>query len=102
MSLSKHLVESYEQKLPMYPEQPFRPAHPVTPSLATPFGNRTMDPDASWMSGHGAYPGSNASAAGFSRWSEEKIAALQVRLARKLGPEYVTQRPGPGGGPKLR
>lgn len=35
-------------------------------------------------------------------WSEERIAQMQVRLARKLGPEYVTQRPGPGGGPKLR
>lgn len=35
-------------------------------------------------------------------WSEERVAQLQARLARKLGPEYVTQRPGPGGGPKLR
>ena len=39
---------------------------------------------------------------GFTSWSEEKVAALQVRLARKLGPEYVTQRQGPGGGGKLR
>jgi DNA repair and recombination protein RAD52 len=35
-------------------------------------------------------------------WSEERVEQLQARLRRKLGPEYVTQRPGPGGGPKLR
>jgi DNA repair and recombination protein RAD52 len=35
-------------------------------------------------------------------WSEERLAQMQVRLSRKLGPEYVSQRPGPGGGPKLR
>lgn len=34
-------------------------------------------------------------------WSEERIAQLQVRLSKRLGPEYVAQRPGPGGGPKL-
>lgn len=31
----------------------------------------------------------------------EKIAELQAKLNRKLGPEYISQRPGPGGGPKL-
>lgn len=30
-----------------------------------------------------------------------KIAALQAKLDQKLGPEYISQRPGPGGGPKL-
>ncbi|KAG6873663.1 hypothetical protein C0995_012597 [Termitomyces sp. Mi166 len=30
-----------------------------------------------------------------------KIAALQAKLNQKLGPEYISQRPGPGGGPKL-
>lgn len=38
----------------------------------------------------------------FTQFSEEKVATLQSRLAKKLGPEYITQRPGPGGGPKLR
>lgn len=31
----------------------------------------------------------------------QKIASLQAKLDRKLGPEYISQRPGPGGGPKL-
>lgn len=30
-----------------------------------------------------------------------KIAELQAKLDKKLGPEYISQRPGPGGGPKL-
>ncbi|KAG5646764.1 hypothetical protein DXG03_002450 [Asterophora parasitica] len=30
-----------------------------------------------------------------------KIASLQAKLNQKLGPEYISQRPGPGGGPKL-
>lgn len=30
-----------------------------------------------------------------------KIASLQSKLNQKLGPEYISQRPGPGGGPKL-
>lgn len=29
------------------------------------------------------------------------MAALQAKLNQKLGPEYISQRPGPGGGPKL-
>src|SRR6266540_5859815 len=36
-----------------------------------------------------------------SEETAKKIAALQVKLNRKLGPEYISQRPGPGGGPKL-
>jgi DNA repair and recombination protein RAD52 len=31
----------------------------------------------------------------------KKIASLQAKLNQKLGPEYISQRPGPGGGPKL-
>ncbi|KAJ2925393.1 hypothetical protein H1R20_g11718, partial [Candolleomyces eurysporus] len=30
-----------------------------------------------------------------------KIASLQAKLNQKLGPEYISQRPGPGGGPSL-
>lgn len=36
-----------------------------------------------------------------SQWSEERVHQIQARLARKLGPEYITQRPGPGGSSKL-
>ena len=30
-----------------------------------------------------------------------RIATLQAKLDKKLGPEYISQRPGPGGGMKL-
>jgi DNA repair and recombination protein RAD52 len=36
-----------------------------------------------------------------SQESANKIASLQAKLNKKLGPEYISQRPGPGGGPKL-
>ncbi|KAF9567119.1 hypothetical protein CPC08DRAFT_814324 [Agrocybe pediades] len=36
-----------------------------------------------------------------SEETAKKIATLQVKLNQKLGPEYISQRPGPGGGPKL-
>ncbi|ODO03521.1 hypothetical protein L198_02369 [Cryptococcus wingfieldii CBS 7118] len=36
-----------------------------------------------------------------SQWSEDRVEQIQARLKRKLGPEYVTQRPGPGGVQKL-
>ncbi|KAF8609580.1 Rad52/22 double-strand break repair protein [Ceratobasidium sp. AG-I] len=33
--------------------------------------------------------------------SHEQLAAMQAKLNRKLGPEFISQRPGPGGGMKL-
>ncbi|KZT62440.1 Rad52/22 double-strand break repair protein [Calocera cornea HHB12733] len=36
-----------------------------------------------------------------SQYSAEQIATLQAKLEKKLGPEYISTRPGPGGGPKL-
>ncbi|KAE9404588.1 Rad52 22 double-strand break repair protein [Gymnopus androsaceus JB14] len=36
-----------------------------------------------------------------SKSTAMKIAALQAKLNLQLGPEYISTRPGPGGGPKL-
>lgn len=36
-----------------------------------------------------------------SNETAKRIATLQAKLDKKLGPEYISQRPGPGGGPKL-
>ncbi|TFK20914.1 Rad52/22 double-strand break repair protein [Coprinopsis marcescibilis] len=41
------------------------------------------------------------SASGLSGGAGLRHAALQAKLNQRLGPEYVSQRPGPGGGPKL-
>lgn len=102
MGLAAHLIETYENKPtfnPSYPtpvRPPFRPFLPPQPELRS-----SMNPDESWMSSHG-FPSSTGGPSRFTQWSEDKIAQLQTRLARKLGPEYVTQRQGPAGGGKLR
>lgn len=101
MAYSAQLVDQYEKKPYIPPPSVTRPFQQPLPSMSTSFGDRTMNSDMSWAS----HVGANSTLGGPSRlsqWSEERIAALQVRLAKKLGPEYVTQRPGPGGGPKLR
>ncbi|GAV99823.1 dna repair and recombination protein rhm52 [Lentinula edodes] len=36
-----------------------------------------------------------------SKATSIKIASLQAKLNQQLGPEYISTRPGPGGGPKL-
>lgn len=38
---------------------------------------------------------------GISTSTAQKIATLQAKLNKRLGPEYISQRPGPSGGPKL-
>lgn len=38
---------------------------------------------------------------GLPVWSATRLATLQCKLNQRLGPEYLSQRPGPGGGPKL-
>lgn len=43
----------------------------------------------------------NPSFMDFSEATAMKIARLQAKLDQKLGPEYISQRPGPAGGPKL-
>ncbi|KAK6902680.1 hypothetical protein I203_107938 [Kwoniella mangroviensis CBS 8507] len=110
MSLSARLIESYEDRKPFIGDISTsfsRPAHLAIPRSSTPLARppaRTvnMDPNESWMSHHGQQSfTAGPSTQGTSSWSEERIQMLQARLARKLGPEYVTQRPGPGGGPKL-
>lgn len=60
--------------------------------------------EGSWMSTHGLpwwMAPQREMPSRLTPWSEEKLAQLQVRLARRLGPEYLATRPGPGGGPKL-
>ncbi|KAF9517727.1 hypothetical protein BS47DRAFT_1290541 [Hydnum rufescens UP504] len=42
-----------------------------------------------------------ASSSRVTNESTTKIATLQAKLNRQLGPEFISQRPGPGGGPKL-
>ncbi|KAF9077439.1 hypothetical protein BDP27DRAFT_1442092 [Rhodocollybia butyracea] len=43
----------------------------------------------------------DTSSMNLSKATAIKIASLQAKLNRQLGPEYISTRPGPGGGPKL-
>ncbi|WFC99000.1 DNA repair protein rad52 [Malassezia yamatoensis] len=38
---------------------------------------------------------------GLPLWTAKRLATLQCKLNQRLGPEYLSQRQGPGGGPKL-
>jgi len=38
---------------------------------------------------------------GLPLWSATRMAAIQVKLNQRLGPEFLSQRPGPGGVRKL-
>lgn len=38
---------------------------------------------------------------GLPLWTATRLATLQAKLAQRLGPEFLSQRPGPGGGVKL-
>ncbi|KAK4687132.1 DNA repair and recombination protein RAD52, partial [Tremellales sp. Uapishka_1] len=82
MSLASHLVNEYG-------------GHPSPQPHSTFQGARSNNEP--WMNQHGT----GGQGGRFTQWSEEKVASLQARLSRKLGPEYITQRAGPGGGPKL-
>ncbi|EPT00620.1 hypothetical protein FOMPIDRAFT_1122209 [Fomitopsis schrenkii] len=55
---------------------------------------------------HGTFPAQSSffhdtTLVDLSDESAKKIATLQAKLNKRLGPEYISQRPGPGGGPKL-
>lgn len=106
MSLSSNLIEAHERKPiihPYTPQHPSRLPHPSSYMQIDPAnGSYMTDPNNSSFFSQNGFPPSSASFPRFSQWSEEKVATLQARLARKLGPEYVTQRPGPAGGPRLR
>jgi DNA repair and recombination protein RAD52 len=49
----------------------------------------------------GSQSGFNNPNDSISEDTTKKIASLQAKLNQKLGPEYISQRPSPGGGPKL-
>lgn len=113
-TLSTLLIEQREQTMAGYGSLP-----PQMAPLQTPTTSRTAYQAPGTPLAHGAdgsqfgmYHGMSPfmsqgffgtpGPAQFTAWSEDKVATLQARLQKRLGPEYVTQRAGPGGGPKLR
>lgn len=112
-TLSAHLIEQRELSMTAYESLPPHMVPLQTPSRTTYQAPNTplAAADGSQFGKHhgtpmspfgGGFFGGTPGPATFTPWSEDKVATLQVRLQKKLGPEYVTQRAGPGGGPKLR
>lgn len=107
MSVSTKLLENYLEHQQTHLERGFS-APALSNRLARPIKKPTlqnrslrMDSNESSYMGRQNFPVS-APVQGFaSQWSEERVHQIQARLARKLGPEYITQRPGPGGSSKL-
>ncbi|KAG8216726.1 Rad52/22 family double-strand break repair protein-domain-containing protein [Butyriboletus roseoflavus] len=86
------------------------PAHPSTPTIIS-SGAMSFDARAHGTPGLSLPPIFSPAPTphallGFTPLTEDNttakhIATLQAKLNKKLGPEFVSQRPGPGGGPKL-
>jgi DNA repair and recombination protein RAD52 len=103
-SFSSHLIDSF-LSTQQQSRGPFGQHMPAQPEIAT-YGPMAFAP-----SMHGTFATNLARPSAlfnadpiYMNLSEEnamKIATLQAKLNKKLGPEFVSQRPGPGGGPKL-
>lgn len=109
MSVSTKLLENYLEHQQANPglERSFS-APALSNRLTRPIQKPTlqnrslkMDPNDSSYMGRQNFPVSTPIQGFASQWSEERVHQIQARLARKLGPEYITQRPGPGGTSKL-
>lgn len=110
-SLSKHLLESYESR------HPHRVSGFASSSSSSPQPNLVTSGMTSYNANmHGAPPMSMPSQMyafgtqpvkseyvepAISQETAMKIAKLQSKLDMKLGPEFISTRPGLGGGPKL-
>ena len=101
-SFSGHLVDSF-LSAQQQSRGPFRQHASASPEIAT-YGAMSFAP-----SMHGTFNQAVPSPMShmdpilmdLTEETARKIAALQAKLNKKLGPEYISQRPGPGGGPKL-
>ncbi|KAH8103106.1 RAD52 DNA repair protein [Cristinia sonorae] len=96
-SFSGHLVDSFLAA--QTPRGPFgQHSPPVSTHGPLAFapnmhGTFTQQSNASFLS--------DSTFMNLSEDTAKKIATLQAKLDRKLGPEFISQRPGPGGGMKL-
>jgi DNA repair and recombination protein RAD52 len=101
-AFSGHLVNSYNgnqigHSTPFIADRLTSGAVSFNPQMhGTPIANRSIsDTSFSFKSEPSFFD------SGLSDATTHKIAALQTKLNQRLGPEYISQRPGPGGGPKL-
>ncbi|KAJ3969093.1 hypothetical protein EV361DRAFT_922665 [Lentinula raphanica] len=116
-ALSGHVIESYYTLKSSQSSGPFGMAMHSTFNNANPnfwpsnssdivtSGAMSFDPNmhgnARPMTMAADLPEDQTSFMNLSKSTSVKIAALQAKLNQQLGPEYISTRPGPGGGPKL-
>ena len=99
-SFSGHLIDSF-LTAQQQSRGPFGQNVPTNPTISM-YGPMSFAPQI-----HGTFcaqPQPPTNMPVYQDISEEtakQIATLQARLNKKLGPEYLSQRPGPGGGLKL-
>lgn len=92
-AFSGHLVNTYQPNSPLNSSIISHGSMSFNPTMhGTPFAQQSLSLFGS--------PPSFANDS-ISEETAKKIASLQVKLNQKLGPEFISQRPGPGGGPKL-
>ncbi|KAJ3782520.1 hypothetical protein GGU10DRAFT_78485 [Lentinula aff. detonsa] len=116
-ALSGHVIESYYSLKSFQSSGPFGMAmHPTFNNAnSNPWPNSgnhivasgamSFDPDmhgnAQPMKLVSDFTEDQTSYMNLSKATSIKIASLQAKLNQQLGPEYISTRPGPGGGPKL-
>ena len=92
-AFSGHLVHSYQPNSPFNSSIVTHESMSFNPTLhGTPLAQQSF-------SLFGSSP--SFSNDGAREETTKKLALLQAKLNQKLGPEFISQRPGPGGGPKL-
>ncbi|KAI5118012.1 hypothetical protein M0805_003449 [Coniferiporia weirii] len=104
-ALSGHLVEQYytfhQSRAPF--GQPFHASQLATngPMSFAPQMHGSFPSQPAFLDQSMASMNAAPSYMDMSEATARKVATLQAKLDKKLGPEYISQRPGPGGGPKL-
>lgn len=98
-AFSGHLLQTFQAAQNAL-KGPFGQPHSIDPNVSI-HGSMSFAPNM-----HGTFPAQSSfsedsTLLDISDETEKRIATLQAKLNKKLGPEYISQRPGPGGGPKL-
>jgi hypothetical protein len=117
MTLASHLLSAMDPNTAPI-QTPHRPGYHQAYTAQTPRSVVAGNDGSQFGAHHGSFPppspwamlGDGGGGFGygmptpgrFTEWSADRVSTMQARLQRRLGPEYVTTRPGPGGGPKLR
>ena len=98
-AFSGHLLQTFQAAQNAL-KGPFGQPHSIDPNVSI-HGSMSFAPNM-----HGTFPAQSSffqdsTLLDISDDTAKRIATLQAKLNKKLGPEYISQRPGPGGGPKL-